>query len=82
MAAAKVQEEAKGRWIAEELVAAARRKAVLAAAETVAEEAKTEQAVGLPAKQKGRAEGEWLACDRCMTRGFDCQVSPIYIFFV
>ena len=57
MAVVKVwEEEAKGRWIAEELmaaVAAARRKAVLAMMETVTEEAKTEQAVRFPAKQKG-----------------------------
>ena len=81
MAGVKAREEAEGCRITEEL-AAVKRKAVLAVAETVAEEAKTEQAVGMLAKQKGRAEGEWLACDRCMTRGFDCQVSPIYIFFV
>ena len=82
VAAAKAREEAEGRQIAEELVAAAaaKRKAILATAETVAEEAETEQAVGMPAKQKGRAEGERLACDHCATRGFDCQVSPIYIY--
>ena len=75
--------KAEGRRIVEELVAAvaAKRKAVLAMAETAVEEAKTEQAVGMLAKQKGRAEGERLACDRCMTRGFDCQVSPVVFLF-
>ena len=71
-------EEAEGRRVMEEelvVVAAARHGAVLAAAETAAKEAGTEQDGGLPSKQKGQAEGEWLACDRCMTRGFDCQVS-------
>ena len=69
MATAKVREEAEGCRIAEELAAAAaKHKAILAAAETVVEEAEMEQAVGLPAKQKGRAEGEQLACDRCVTR--------------
>ena len=37
--------------------AVARYKAVLAAAETVVEEAEMEQVVGLPSKQKGWAEG-------------------------
>ena len=82
VATAKAQEEAEGRWIAEELVvaAAAKPKAVLAVVETAAEKAETEQAVGMPAKQKGQAEGERLACDRCATRGFDCQVSPVVFF--
>ena len=55
MAAGKVQEEAEGRRIMEELTVAvaARHKAILAAAETAVEEAEMEQAVGLPAKQKG-----------------------------
>ena len=52
MAVAKVQEKAKGRWITEGL-AVVKRKGVLAVAETVAEEAKMEQAVGMLVKQKG-----------------------------
>ena len=81
MAMAKAREEAKGCWIAKGLVAAvAKCKAFLAAAETVVEEAEMEQAIGLSAKQKGRAEGERLACDRCATRGFDCQVSLVKKF--
>ena len=62
------------------MAVAAKRKAVLAAAETAAEEAETEQAIGMPAKQKGRAEGERLACNRCTTRGFHGQVSPVKNF--
>ena len=72
MAVAKAREEAEGRWIVWELAAAAaaKHKAVLAAAETVAEEAETEQAVRMPAKQKGRAEGKRLASDCCAMRGY------------
>ena len=53
-------EEAEGCQIVEELAAvvAERRKAILAVAETVGEEAETEQAVRLLTKQKGRVEGE------------------------
>ena len=77
MAAAKAWAEVEGL----EARAAARRKATLAAAETAAEEAEMEEVVGSPAKQKGRAKGERLACDRCMTWGFDCQVSPVKKFY-
>ena len=75
----KAREEAQGRRIVEGLVAtaAAKHKAILAAAETAVEEAKMDQAVGMPAKQKGRAEGEWLTCNCCATQGFDCQVSLV-----
>ena len=52
MAAVKAREEAEDHRIAEEL-AAVKRKAVLAAAETATEEAETEQAVGMLVKQKG-----------------------------
>ena len=84
MAAAKAREEAEGRRITEELVvaAAAKRKAVLAAVETAAEEAETERAVRMLAKQKGRAEGERRACDCCAMRGFNCQVSLEFFFFL
>ena len=53
--AVKAREEAQGRRIVEGLVAtaAAKHKAILAAAETAVEEAKMDQAVGMPAKQKG-----------------------------
>ena len=76
-------ENAKACWVTEELTAAAvaRHKAVLAMAETAAEEAETEQVVGLPAKQKGRVEGEQLACHRCAMWGFDCQVSQMNFLF-
>ena len=57
VAVAKVQEEAEGHRITEGLAAAAKRKAILAVAETAAEEAEMEQVVGLPSKQKGWAEG-------------------------
>ena len=77
MAVAKAWAEAEGL----EARAAARRKATLAAAETAAEEAEMEEVVGSPAKQKGRAKGERLACDCCATRGFDCQVSLFFFFF-
>ena len=82
MAVVKAWEEAKGCRIADGLAAAvvAKRKAVLAMAETAEEEAKMEQAIGLLAKQKGQAEGEQLACDCCMTWGFDCQVSLVKKF--
>ena len=55
MAVAKVRAEVEERRATEELKArvAARRKATLAVAETAAEEAEMEQAVRLPAKQKG-----------------------------
>ena len=77
MAAVKVWAEA------EELEAraAARCKAALATAETAAEEAETEEVAASPAKQKGRVKGERLACDCCVTRGFDCQVSPVFLLF-
>ena len=79
MAVAKVwAEEAKAHWVTEEeLVAAAvaRCRAILATVETVAEEAGMEQDGGSPSKQKAQAEGKWLVCNHCMTRGFDCQVS-------
>ena len=76
MAAVKAQAEM------EELEAraAARHKASLAVAETLAEEAETEEVFGSRAKQKRQAKGERLACDRCTTRGFDCQVSPVFYF--
>ena len=66
VATVKAWEEAEGRQIVEGLVAAAaaKCKAVLAVAGTAAE-----QAIGLPAKQKGRAEGDWLACDHCADMG-------------
>ena len=84
MAVAKVWEEAEGCWIVEELAAAAvaRCKAILAVPETAAEEGEMEQAVGLLAKQKGRAEGGWLACEHCVTWGFDCQVSLVVDLFL
>ena len=44
-------------------------------------EAEMEQAVGLPAKQKGQAEGKQLACNCCAMRGFDCQVSSMADLF-
>ena len=66
-------------WVEE--LAAARCKTVLAMAETAVEEAKMEQVVGLPAKQKEQVEGKQLACDRCTTQGFDCQVSLMVDFF-
>ena len=53
VAAVKAREEAEGHRIIEGLVAVAKCKAVLAVAETVTEEAETEEAIGLPAKQKG-----------------------------
>ena len=55
MAVAKAREEAEGCRIAEELAAVvmAKRKAILAVAETVVEEAEMEQAIRLLAKQKG-----------------------------
>ena len=43
--------------------------------EAVAEEAGMEPDGGSLLKQKGWAEGEWMACDHCVMRGFDCQVS-------
>ena len=52
VAAAKVWEEAEGCRITEGLTVV-KRKAVLAMAEIVAEEAETEQAVGMPVKQTG-----------------------------
>ena len=82
MAVAKVRAEVEEWRATEELKArvAARRKATLAVAETAAEEAEMEQAVRLPAKQKGRVKGERLACDRCAVQGFDCQVSRYFLF--
>ena len=76
MATVKVwAEEAKAHQIMEEelaAAAAARCRAILATAETVAEEAGMEQDSGSPSKQKGQADGERLACDCCTTRSFDC----------
>ena len=83
MAMVKVQaKEAAVHQIVEEKVAAeaaARCKAVLAVVETAVEVVETEDAVSLPANQKGWAEGEWLACNLCTMRGFNCQV--IFFFF-
>ena len=81
MAAAKAQAvEAEAQWLAEEkLVAAAavRHKAVLAMAETAAEEVGMESDGGLLLKQKGWVEGEQMVCDRCAIWGFECQVSQM-----
>ena len=77
MAAAKAWAEVEEQRAVEELEAraVAKCKAILAAAE----EAETEQVLRTLAKQKGRVEGERLACDRCVVRSFDCQVSWYFL---
>ena len=65
-------------WITEEKMVAVRQKAILDAEAKYKAEAK--QGSRLPLKQKGWVESKWLACDHCVTRGFDCQVGNIYIF--
>ena len=32
-------------------------------------------------EQKGWAEGGWLTCDHCVTQGFRCKVSDIFLCF-
>ena len=59
--------------------AAARRKAILATAESAVEEVEMEQAIRLQVKQKGCEEGEQLACNCCATWRFDCQVSGMFL---
>ena len=74
-------------WITKEKTAVARQRATLeveakhkAKEEWQVEEMEMEQGGGLPSNQKGKAEGEQLVCDCCVTWGFDCQV--IHIFYV
>ena len=49
--------------------------------ETAVEEAEIEQGSRLLLKQKGQVEGEQLACDCCMTWGFECWVSRVVFLF-
>ena len=78
MAVVKVwTEEAEEHWVAEEELAAARRRVILAMAETAVEETGTEQDGRSPSKQKGWVEGKQLVCDCCVMQGFNCQVNRI-----
>ena len=71
--------EAEARRIVEEKVTvAARWQAILdaeARRQAEVEEAVAEPDGGSPSKQKERAEGEPVVCNRCVTQGAKCQVS-------
>ena len=67
--------EIEAHWIEEERVmAAARHQAILdaeARCKAEAKEVAAEPEGGSPSKQKERAEGELVICNRCATRGAD-----------